>query len=121
MTRSAKPPSFRRRSATVGCACGDRKRHRDGRSQAFAGTLGAHDSAMEFGEMFDECQPDTEAPVTARRRTVSLSKPLEHVRQHMRGDTLAGVSNDKFHFVHSTSKSKPDLTFRGSEFNGAIQ
>src|ERR1700749_682024 len=65
----------------------------EGRSFAFAGTLGADGAAVQLDQMFDDGKTETQPTVLARSGCVGLSKTLEEMRQKIGFDSLAVVDD----------------------------
>jgi hypothetical protein len=64
----------------------DRQRKLDfkRRSQSFARTLGADRPAMHFDQVSHDRQPESQAAMFPGDAAVSLSKPVENIRQEFR-------------------------------------
>src|SRR5690349_7499116 len=68
-----------------------RKPRRESRALAGAVAFSRDSAAVKFDKMTHDRKPESESAETTRRRTVSLSKTIEHARQKLRIDSLPGV------------------------------
>src|SRR5262245_27521987 len=75
----------------------DRQPHCEGSALALPGTAYACCSAMEFNDVLDNRQPETQPSLLARARGVRLTEPVEDVRKKIRVDSNARVSHGDFH------------------------
>src|SRR5215510_10386584 len=66
------------------------------RSATNTGTFRANHTAVYFHEVTRNCETKSEPAMLARRRTVSLAKSIENVRQKLLVYSLAGIRNTDF-------------------------
>jgi hypothetical protein len=71
----------------------DRQQDREGRPLAGAFAGDAHRAAVQLDELLDDGQSEPEAAVAAGRAGVGLAEAVEHERQEIGTDALAGVAD----------------------------
>ena len=77
---------------------GSSARQRNGKAGAspFPGTEHDHRAAVQFDQMADDGQTQSQAGVTASRRGVGLPKSFEDMGQKLERNALAGVADFDF-------------------------
>src|SRR5262245_18991153 len=71
-----------------------RKPDGEGRSKTYAFARSLNCATVEFDQMFDQCQAQTEAAVPARARRIGLAKTVEDMWEKFRRDALARIAED---------------------------
>ena len=54
-------------------------------------------TAMQFDEVFDQCQTQTEAAVSVAARAIGLQKPIEHIRRDLLTDSGSRIDDSDLH------------------------
>ena len=81
--------------------------HAERRSLSLARARGVDGAAVHFDDVSHNRQPEPQSAGLARRASLRLSKPFEHVRQEVRTNADARVADDDFDVrVHAF---EPDL------------
>ena len=76
---------------------------------------------MQFHDLADDREPETQAALTRRRSPVSLAKPFEHVGQELGADPLPRVDNVHFDARTGRFDRHTDSSAFGREFDRVRQ
>jgi hypothetical protein len=71
----------------------------------------------EFHQILDNRQPEPKPAVLSFCRSVSLTEPLEKMRQKIKGSPFTGVRNSSFHMRWHKLGKHANLTAFGRELN----
>src|SRR5687768_18372173 len=105
----------RDRFGTIG-----KQRKRSGKSGPHADPLAfrGNRATVKFDEMTNDRQSQTETTKIPRRRTVRLTKTIEHARQKLRIDALTAVVHGHFRIRSITRHAHVDLAAVRRELYG---
>src|ERR1700732_5139060 len=78
-------------------------------------------AAMQFDQLLDDRQSESQPSMSTSCRRISLLKPFENIRQKIRCDAFTGISDADFHVWVEAFKPHVDLSVLGGEFNGIVK
>ena len=81
-----------------------------------AAALGADGAAVQFNDVQDDRQTQAQPAMFSCTAAVGLTKAVEHMRQKLRIDTLAGVADDELDGRALKRQLDLDGSSRGREF-----
>ena len=85
---------------------------------SFSGAVGAHLSAMELDQMFDDGQSQAQTAVAPRGRCVGLSETFEKMGKKLGADSFAGIDDAYFHMAIHAAEADLHLSTLGCELDG---
>src|SRR4029079_8974084 len=96
------------------------QRQSDGEGRTLVGprAVRRNAAAMQFDDLFDNCQPQSEAAVAARGRIFRLAETIEYERQKVSRDTHATVAYVHFHVRVGAPERDFDLPTLGRKLDG---
>ncbi len=76
---------------------------------------------MQLDQVLDEGQPEPESAVRARAGAIALAEALEHVREEVRRDAVAGVGDDDLEVGIGPPQARLDAALPGGELHGIAE
>src|SRR6202011_3940503 len=105
----------------IGIACSEGQMNSKRRSLPEPAAFGPDVAAMQFDQLLDDRQSESQPSMSTSCRRISLSKPFENIRQKIRCDAFTGISYADFHVWVEALKPHVDLSVLGGEFNGIVK
>src|SRR5262249_22739633 len=94
------------------------KRNFESRALAFARACGLDCSAMQFDQVFDESQAESESAVPSGARRVGLSEAVEDIGQEIGADAFARVAHGDTNIRVRALQARFDAASLRSELDG---
>ncbi len=77
----------------------ERQHYRECRTLVFTRTFRSHSAAVEFHQVPDDRQSESQTPVSLSNRAVCLSEAIEHVGQKLSRNALSGIADSNLHVI----------------------
>src|SRR6185312_4698449 len=100
---------------------GDGQSDDEGGTLPLSGTLHPYGAPMQLDEMLDDRQPEAEAAMSARDRSIPLTKPIEHKGQELGFDAHPRILDSDFDVGIHSFEDDIDAPVRRRELHGIRQ